>query len=293
MQKTKLAAIVFFVLAFAQPLLAETHIYVADHNIKKLLKLKEDGVVLWEFPNNNGHDVQLLKNGNVLIVTGEVQEVSPIKEIVWRAGKPLVQNAEAAQRLENGHTMIADNGQHAIIELDENNKEVWRFEVPNSNNRRQPTMRQVRRLANGNTLICASTLDEVWEVTPAKEIVWKYAVPFPYLAVRLEDGNTLISSGDGYGSPKGWYVVEVDKDGKEVWKLGGEGAPPEQQLRFPTGLVRNADGSTWIAEAQNNTIKLVSKDKRILKSITSPAMRHPCTIVVVDEPAKESNANAK
>ena len=112
-----------------------------------------------------------------------------------------IQRAEAAQRLENGHTMIADDGAHAIIELDENGQEVWRFDIPNSNNRRTQTMRQVRRIANGNTLICASTLDEVWEVTPAKEIVWKYSVPFPYLAVRLENGNTLISSGDGYGSP--------------------------------------------------------------------------------------------
>src|SRR5215475_6807016 len=76
----------------------ETHIYCADHNNKRLIKIKEDGTVLWEFPNNNGHDVQLLKNGNVLIVTGEVQEVAPDKSIAWKVGKPTVVNAEACQR---------------------------------------------------------------------------------------------------------------------------------------------------------------------------------------------------
>src|SRR4029079_6876676 len=49
MQKLKLAASVLVVLFLAKAVVAETHIYVADHNIRKLLKLKEDGTVLWEF----------------------------------------------------------------------------------------------------------------------------------------------------------------------------------------------------------------------------------------------------
>lgn len=283
MQRFKLAAYVLLAFFCDRPLWAEIHLYVADHENRTVMKIREDGTLLWNFPNNNGHDVQLLKNGNILIVTGEVQEITPDKQIVWRVGRPLVQNAEAAQRLENGHTVIADNGQRAVIELNERNEEIWRFDVPNNNMRRRPTMRQVRRIANGNTLICASTEDEVWEVNPAKEIVWRYKVPFPYLALRLENGNTLISSGDGYGSPRGWFVVEVDKDGKEVWKFGGEGAPEEEQVRFPTGLARMPDGTTYFAEAQGNVIKHVSADKKIIRKIISPAMAHPCTIVVVDE----------
>src|SRR5436190_21380209 len=86
----------------------ETHIYCADHNNKKLIKIKEDGTLLWDCPNNNGHDVQLLKNGNVLIVTNEVREVAPDKSIVWSVGKPTVGVAEAAQRLDDGHTVVAD-----------------------------------------------------------------------------------------------------------------------------------------------------------------------------------------
>ena len=81
--------------------------------------------------------------------------------------------------------MIADNGKHAVFEINPKGEEVWHFDVPNNNKRPQPTMRQVRRLPNGNTLICASTEDEVWEVSPRKEIVWRYKIPFPYLATRL------------------------------------------------------------------------------------------------------------
>src|SRR5690349_18227375 len=261
----------------------ERHIYCADHENKRLIKIKEDGTLLWDCPNNNGHDVQLLKNGHVLIVTGEVQEIDRDKKVVWKVGKPLVENAEAAQRLDNGHTVIADNGKHAVVELDEHDHEIWRYDVPNNNRRPKPTMRQVRRLANGNTLICASTEDEVWEVTPEKKIVWRYKVPFPYLATRLENGNTLISSGDGYGSPRGYYLVEVDKDGHDVWKYGGEGAPANEQLKWPSGFVRMPDGSTYVSEAQGRDIKLISHDKKVLRTITSPAMQHPCTLVIVDE----------
>ena len=137
-------------------------------------------------------------------------------------------------------------------------------------------MRQVRRLANGNTLICASTEDEVWEITPEKKIVWRYKVPFPYLATRLENGNTLIS-------PRGYYLVEVDKEGHSVWKYGGEDAPADQKLKWPSGFVRMADGTTYISEAQGRDIKVISADKKVIRVITSPAMTHPCTLVIVDE----------
>jgi outer membrane protein assembly factor BamB len=277
-------ASVWFALLFlfgAIPVLAEVQIYVADHHNKTVIKIKEDGTLLWAFPNNNGHDVQLLKNGNILIVTGEVQEVTPDKKVVWQLGKPTVEIAEAAQRLDNGNTVIADNGRRAVFEINPKGEEVWRFDVPNNNQRPQPTMRQVRRLANGNTLICASTEDEVWEVSPEKKIVWRYQIPFPYLATRLENGNTLISSGDGYGSPRGYYLIEVDREGKTVWKYGGKDAPADQQLKWPSGFVRLGDGTTYISEAQGADIRVISGDKKTLRVITSPAMEHPCTLVIV------------
>src|SRR5437762_3098552 len=127
-------------------------------------------------------------------------------------------------------------GGAAGLEFDEDDHEVRRFDVPNNNRRPKPTMRQVRRLANGNTLICASTEDEVWEVSPDKRIVWRYKVPFPYLATRLENGNTLISSGSGYGSPQGYFLVEVDPEGNTLWQYGGPDCPVEEALNWPSGF---------------------------------------------------------
>lgn len=262
---------------------AEVHIYSMDHENGRLIKIKEDGTLLWDCPNRNGHDVQLLPNGNLLIVTGEVQEVRPDKSVAWRLGKPTVGFAESAQRLPNGHTVVGDTAKMAVIEVDEAGKVVWRFDVPNTNKRPRPTMRQMRRLPNGNTLICASTEDEVIEVAPDRSIVWRYKLPFPYLATRLDNGNTLISSGTGYGSPVGYYLVEVDPKGKVVWKYGGDDAPSDQRLKWPSGFVRRDNGLTYISEAQGAAIRVVAMDRSTVRVIKSPAMKHPCTLVIVDE----------
>jgi PQQ-like domain len=263
---------------------AERHIYVADHEVRLVLKMKEDGTVLWKAENNNGHDVQVLENGNVLVnCPPSVREYRPDGKIVWEAGKEVAADPESVQRLRDGHTVIADNALHRVVEIDSDKKILWTFDVPNSNHRPTPTMRQVRRLDNGNTLICASTLDKVIEVSPAKQVVWEYSIPFPYLAMRLANGHTIVSSGAGYGSPQGYFVLEVDQHRKTVWKYGGADAPADQKLNWPSGFVRLPDGHTLISEARAGTIREVSLEKKLIRTIKSPAMRHPCSLVVVDE----------
>jgi outer membrane protein assembly factor BamB len=275
----------FIIIAvFAAPAVAEPHIIVADHETRKVIKIDFDGKLLWDATNSNGHDVQLLANGNLLIVNGPiVQEVDKDKKVVWEVGKPIVQVAESAQRLANGNTVIADTGRMKVIELDKDKKVIWEYAVPNDNKRKTPTMRQVRRLENGNTLIAASTEDKVIEINRAGKVIWSYALPFPYLATRLENGNTLISSGSGYGSPVGYYVIEVDTEGKTVWKYGGEDGPADQKLNWPSGHLRLKNGNTLISIARDGVIREVSPDKKTVRVIKSPAMKHPCTLVVVEE----------
>jgi outer membrane protein assembly factor BamB len=261
----------------ASPARAEIHIYAADHNTGNVIKIREDGTLLWDFPNRNAHDVQVLASGNILINPGSVQEVSPAKEIVWEVGKPIVQNAEACQRLASGNTMIADNGAHTVIDVTPDKKVVWQYDVPN-----KASMRQVRRLANGNTLICASSNHVVLEVNTAKQVVWKYELPFPYLAERLANGHTLISSGEGSGK-QGDYLIEVDADGKTVWKYGGADAPKEQRLNWPSGFAQLADGTIYVSECHSALLRVISPDRQSFRIIKSPAMKHAATIAVVEE----------
>ena len=66
---------------------------------------------------------------------------------------------------------------------------------------------------NCSTRWCAST-------TPEGKVVWEVKTPnMPFTAIRLTDGNTLI------GCTWGNLVIEVDKDGKEVWRMTNDDLP--------------------------------------------------------------------
>ena len=126
-----LASLVVMILTVSAQ--AERHIYVADHEVRLVLKIKEDGTVLWKARNNNGHDVQLLENGNVLVnCPPTVREYTPEGKVVWEAGKDIAAEPNRAQRLPSGHTLIADNAKHRVVEIDADKKIVWTFDVPNS-----------------------------------------------------------------------------------------------------------------------------------------------------------------
>ena len=99
------------------------------------------------------------------------------------AGVPF--NAVAlASRLPNGHTLITDSGNARVVDTDEHGTVFWQYFTntdPNSN----------ARCINGT---CTG--------------------PLPTRAVRLRNGNTLIS--DQYNH----RVIEVDKNGDIVQTFG-------------------------------------------------------------------------
>jgi len=220
---TRCALLAVILATFAARATAETVFYVADHEVKKVIKIKEDGTLLWDYPNDNAHDVQVLPNKNILLNRAKgVQEVTPDKKVVWEyrsAGSP-----EAVQRLANGNTLIADNARMTVLELDAAGKTVWEYKVANDNKRPTPTMRMVRRLDNGNTLTCASTEDAVLEIDRSGKIVWKYALPFPYLPTR-QPGRPLRHRGR-----------PGRQDGVEIRRRRRPGRPTAELAQRPRAL---------------------------------------------------------
>ncbi|MDB4729783.1 hypothetical protein OAF67_05835, partial [Akkermansiaceae bacterium] len=94
---------------------------------KNVLAICEaDGSVLWQHKtegpqsgHTGHHDVQLLADGNILFHDSwsVTSEITPKKEIVWKHDSKGA-NVHAFQRLENGHTMIAESGLGRIVHLD-------------------------------------------------------------------------------------------------------------------------------------------------------------------------------
>ncbi len=180
------------------------NILAADYTSGKVIQLDMTGRIVWEFSCPTCLNTRPLVNGNILAVshTGKkVMEVTPDKKVVWEV-KTNGLGCDA-HRLENGNTLIAEDGIVRIVDPEGEN--VWEHKA------RHPY--GVEPLSNGNILICDITTNEVTEVTPDHEVVWKYRGVSPCDAYRLENGNTLITDNRRF--------IELTPEKKIVWEKKG------------------------------------------------------------------------
>lgn len=208
--------------------------------------------VLRRIPNNRGHDVQILPNGNILYTTGNwkrVIEVSPAGAEVWSYGwAEGLEHPIAAERLANGNTLIGDMVLGKVIEVTPAKKTVWEYANPELANSQ---MRSARRTAVGTTLIAVERLNKVIEVDKSGKIVWSYQATggderFPYQPHRLPNGNTLI----GLASPG--QVIEVNPKGETVRSVGG--ADGDIRMVWCSGVQPLAGGGFMVSDYQGRRI---------------------------------------
>jgi hypothetical protein len=177
---------------------------IADRDGSRAIEVQPDGTVVWEYGGVAGlYGVQRLANGNTLLtVQGDytaenpavLLEVDSAGQTVWSYGgaeEPLL--APSAERLADGHTLIADNSGYAdgtarVFEIDAAGEVVWEHTAGLYG------LYGVHRLASGNTLINDQGNGRLIEVTPAGEIVWRFgALDTPGGFAVLPSGGMLIA----------------------------------------------------------------------------------------------------
>jgi outer membrane protein assembly factor BamB len=214
-------------------------ILCADSSTGRIAIIGEDGQTQWEAKIGPLHDLHMLDNGHVLYQTNwqRLVEVDPKSgETVWQYdsaaqnsdGKPV--EVHAFQRLTNGNTLIAESGRARLIEVDAQGQIVHSIALKVSKPHPHRDTRLVRKLASGNYLVCHEGDGLVREYDAAGKTVWEFEVPLfgkqpagghgvdaygnqCFTALRLANGNTLISTGNGHG------VIEVTPDKRVVWQL--------------------------------------------------------------------------
>ena len=228
------------------------------------------GRVLRRIPNNRGHDVQLLANGNVLYTTGNwrrVVEVAPDGSEVWSYGvSEGLEHPVAAQRLVSGNTLIGDMALGKVIEVTRTGKVVWEYGNPEMADRQ---MRSVRRTASGTTLIAVERLNKVIEVNRKGEIIWTFHATggderFPYQAHRLPSGNTLV----GLAAPG--EVVEVDPGGNVVRSVGG--AEGGHRMSWCSGLQPLAGGGFLVSDYLGRRLLEFDSDWKLVNEFRTGPM---------------------
>lgn len=229
----------------------------------------ESNEVLWDSEKSGARDGYVLKNGNILICWGdEVREFDSNKKVVFKYQKTEdSMELGTAVRLRNGNTMITESGsQPRIVEVNKNGKVVKRIPLlPETDNIHMQT-RMARKLRNGNYLaphLLAFAIKEYngqGEVvkifkTDISELGGREAENWPFTAIRLKNGNTLVTLTHGN------KVVELDSNGNIVWKLTNEDLKGNP-LVDPCGAQRLPNGNTVIASyGAKDGIKLLEVDK--------------------------------
>ena len=240
-------------------------VLAGDGTTGRLAIVAPDGRLEWEVKVTSIHDAHVLGNGNILLQQGwtRIVEVTPDNQTVWgydaatangNAGKPV--EVHAFQRLGDGLTMIAESGPARIIEVDRDGKLQREVKLKVNRPSTHSDTRLVRKIANGHYLVAHESDGSVREYDGMGGIVWEYEVPLfgkerqrghgpeafgnsVFSAMRLENGNTLIGTGNGHS------VLEVTPEKQIVWKVE-QNDLPGITLAWVTRVERLPNGNTLI-----------------------------------------------
>ena len=223
----------------------------------RIIEVNMLGEVLWEYVlpeefkgyTNPGQDVELVSNGNILIVLPNkgIIEINRMGEIVWSHMDKNV--SHDADRLPNGNTLYAygSNDQIDEAQAKEVSPEgdlVWEWYAKEHFNkppylaiykRGWTHANAVERLSNGNTLVSLRNFDVLVEVDPKGRTVRTIGeglLKDAHEPEVLHNGNILIAN-----HPKPHEMIELDPDTNEiVWRY----IPPYKQIGIELGLGKEA-----------------------------------------------------
>lgn len=265
-------------------------VFIAGPNFTGIID--EDGKPIWDSGKPGARDGVVLPNGNVLIAWGnEVIEFQRDKTIVFQY-KLSTENKElgTVDRLENGHTLITELGpKPRILEVDSKGNIAVECPLkPETDNAHMQT-RMARKLPNGNYLVPHLLAFKVKEYTPKGEVVQEFKTDlpevggrkeenWPFTAIRLENGNTLVNLTHGN------KTVELDPTGKIVWKVTNEDLPGKP-FADPCGGQRLPNGNTVIASyAAQKGVKIfeITRDKKIVWTYEGPYKAHEIQILTTN-----------
>ena len=254
------------------------HSFLGAGKANRVVIVGEDSQVEWKFdmPASDGF---VLPNGNVLLAlyptkrfpNGGVVEVDrKTNEIVFEY-QGQQKEISTAVPLDNGNILVAELGEEPRAIVINRKGEILKktlFDCQKGNAHMQTRM--LRVLPNGN-YIAPHLLDfavKEYDVESGK-VVKSFPTDergrdkkdWPFTAIRLDNGNTLI------GCTNGNRVIEINADGKIVWKVDNDDIG-ENLFDDACGVQRLPNGNTVITSyhAKGDKVKLfeVTRDKKVV-----------------------------
>lgn len=322
--KSKLTLILLFICAFAcaqtvtkdyklpgNGLMQHDFLYAGEWDMRKpqeqSLFMVRNGKVVWQYsiPLRTAtggiqefDDATLLSNGNIVYASmSSAGIITPEKNIIWQYICAPGTETHSCQPIGKDSVLMVLNGPVGKVLMfnTATNTLLKEIVIPTASTSSHGQFRHVRMTKNKTIMVGLFAEKKVVEFDLDGKEVWSVDAPSAWSAIRLHNGNTLIS-GDGQG-----YTREVNMKGETVWEFTRADAP------FIIGNTqtanRLANGNTvicnWIAgnnktEEWAGTVQVfeVTPDKKIVWALSSwdkPDLGPATYIQLLDEPGDPDN----
>jgi hypothetical protein len=280
-------------------------LYAGEWDTRKPLQsmfLVRGGKVVWHYsiPLHNAaggiqefDDATLLSNGNIIYsCMSGVGEISPEKDVLWQYQAPAGTEMHSIQSIGKDRVLVMRNGNPAVAMIfnTASNKLEKTIPIPTTVTNTHGQFRHIRMTPTGTILVGHMGEGKVVEYDQTGKEVWSCKAEHVWEAIRLKNGNTLLS-GDA-----SQYVREVNPKGETVWEL------TKADVSFKLGNIqcanRLANGNTvicnWIAGDNDTshwpgTVQVfeVNPAKKIVWELSSwkdPDLGPATSIQLLDEP---------
>jgi hypothetical protein len=273
--------------------MAEHPMLVIGEGYNNILLVK-DGKIIWTYQTGGGweyDDVWMLSNGNILFSRMQyVAEVTPRKEVVWRYDAPAGTEIHACQPIGLDNVMFVQNGTPPklfVMNIKTKSTEFQHDLDSNPSAGVHGQFRRARFTAQGTYLIPYLGMNKVVEYDKDWKVVWEYPVKSPWAAIRLKNGNTLITD------EADKTTLEVNPAREIVWQLKPTDLPEGQRFNGSQSCTRLGNGNTIICSRGGKDfpqIVEVTGDKKVVWILKDYANVGPVTAVqILDDPGIPEN----
>ena len=254
------------------------HSFLGCGKANRAVIVGEDGKVEWKY-DKPASDGWVLANGNVLLALyptpgfpkGGVVEVDRATKKTVFEYQGQQKEISTALQLSDDRFLVAELGpEPRAIVIDRSGKILQKMPFQCQKGNAHMQTRMLRVLPNGN-YIAPHLLDfAVKEYEPSTgKVVRAFQTDdrgrakrdWPFTAIRLKDGNTLI------GCTNGNRIIEVDGSGKIVWSVTNADIG-ENLFDDACGVQRLPNGNTVVTSyhARGDRVKLfeVTRDKKVV-----------------------------
>lgn len=272
--------------------LAQHPMLYLGEGYNKLLVI-DKGKVIWTYSTGTGweyDDAWMLSNGNILFSRMQyVAEVTPRKEIVWRWDAPAGTEIHTCQPIGLDKVLFIVNGlppKLMVVDIKSKKIEVeHELSAPSKTGMVHGQFRRVRYTSQGTYLIPFLEMDKIVEYDKDFREVWSYDIKSPWAAVRLPNGNTLITD------EKENLTREVTPQKQTVWELSPNELPEAYRYNGSQSATRLANGNTILCSRGNNgtgpQLVEVTPDKKVVWVLQDWSHVGPATgVQILDDPGK-------